>query len=591
MIFNIHKCKFAESICVMSKAINLPIDARDEVIEKQTYRIWPFILLTVAFIACFLLSITPIARAGQLGLIVKPLSLPAQIKPFSVPFLTIFGAWLPSDLHLASDHSASLYLTADLELLVLLACAFLIYALVAVWLLRRTHTRYFKLFRALLWIAALVAGILFVVAPGMSSNDLYVYADYGNMLWRHGANPYFASPYQVAPHDILTMIDSGWSHAPSAYGPVWIVVTMLFSLLFGTHPLAYMYGYRLLGCICNLINIWLIGRTLRIAGRSERIVLLGMLLYAWNPLALFENALGAHNDVFMSTLILCGVYLSVRAEQRGFTRLRNYLPALIALTLAVLVKFTSLPLIIFFLVLLGCHTLRELNETARIRQWRTAITKVVIAGIIFVVLALLFYLPFWIGHSVGEIMHSFSAPPSSINSENSLMRIAVGWWKDTNGGATTSDPLLTKLASILRDRSHWNQLDALAMVIAVLVGAWSIWRRPDTSSFIQASLATLAIILLVTPWFYPWYVVWLIALMPLLLIASPLKRAGRALLAFSLSFSVTAFSIYLDFAFIPFPGFELVIRYLLMIIPPLVITAIISLPHRKYVRGEEGELP
>lgn len=554
----------------MSNVITIHTSTQNNVKIRQIYSTWPFILIMLAFIACFLLSVTPLARAGQVALTGNGFSLPLHFTPFSVPFLTRWGQWLPADLHLASNHAESIYLTSNLELLVLLALAFLFYILFTTWLLRRTYLEHGKLLRTFLWIGAIVAGLLCVVIPGMASKDLFVYADYGNMVWRHGGNPYFTTPYQVAPHDILTIMDAGWSHAPSAYGPVWIAITMLFSLLFGPHPLAYFYAYRAFGLMCHLVNIWLIGKSLRMVGRSERIVLLGMALYAWNPLALFENAFGAHNDAFMSTLILCGIYLSIRAAQRDFTKLQNFVPALIALTLAVLVKFTSLPLIIFFLLLLARNTWQASYGAPRLIQWRAMIIKIVIAGAIFAALTLILYLPFWLGHSIGAILKSFSAPPSSINSENSLMRVAVSWWQETHGGIH-ANPLVTKLASILQSRQHWNQLDALAMVLCVLVGAWLLWREPSIRTFLHASIGTLAVILLVTPWFYSWYVIWLVAQCPLLLISSPVKRASHAILAFCLVFSASAFAIYIDFTFIPIKGFELGTRYLLMIVPPLTV--------------------
>ena len=240
-----------------------------------------------------------------------------------MPFLTLWGQWLPADLHLASDHAESIYLTANLELLLLLACAFLLYLLLAIWLLRHVQIRHTKFLRTLLWIGAIVAGIILVVTPEMASRDLFARQTMEIWYGVTGPTPISRPPIRTPPHDILTIMDTGWSYAPSAYGPVWIAVTMFFSLLFGTHPLAYFYAYRSLGLICHLINIWLIGKSLRMVGRSERIVLLGMVLYAWNRLALFENSFGAHNDAFMSTLILCGVYLSIRADQRGFTKLRT----------------------------------------------------------------------------------------------------------------------------------------------------------------------------------------------------------------------------------------------------------------------------
>src|SRR5947208_5375284 len=86
-------------------------------------------------------------------------------------------------------------------------------------------------------------------------------------------------------------------------------------------------------------------------------VTLGVLLYAWNPLALLESSFGGHNDVFLVTFILLGILLSVRAEQRSFTSPRSYLLPIVAFTLAALVKFTAAPLVAFFVVMLIRHSL------------------------------------------------------------------------------------------------------------------------------------------------------------------------------------------------------------------------------------------
>ncbi len=67
----------------------------------------------------------------------------------------------------------------------------------------------------------------------------------------------------------------------------------------------------------QLLNTWLVGRTLRIMGRSPRIRALGMLLYGLNPLVLLESAQNAYNDVVMLTFVLLGILLLARAEQRG----------------------------------------------------------------------------------------------------------------------------------------------------------------------------------------------------------------------------------------------------------------------------------
>ncbi|GCF11031.1 glycosyltransferase 87 family protein [Dictyobacter arantiisoli] len=552
----------------MNKMIEKGQPLPDRPLAGRDARSWWIVGCMLAFVVCILLSVTPIARIGHMDLtkvtLVKDIAIPTGFMPPRMPFLTIWGKWLPS--HFSSTTPNTLYRIADLELLFLIGLAFVVYA-ATVWLVgRRAWDGQMGTLRRWIWIGALMAGVIYLLTPGMASKDLFVYADYGNLAGAHLSNPYFSSPLEIAPHDILTRIDD-WSKTPSAYGPVWVYVSGFFSLVFGDHPLPYFYIYRLLALVCHLVNIWLIGQILRRLGRSERTITLGMLLYAWNPLMLFEGPLGAHNDMFMSTLMLLGVWLCVRADQRGFTRLKHYWPALVLFTLAVLVKFTSIPLVLFFLLVLAGKSLGTPHLPLRELAWKSAIKNVVVAGVIFAVIALAAYLPFWIGHSLRDIVVSFSTPPSSSGAENSLMRVGLNYvlaHKQQSG-------LLMLLMRMMGTRRLWSVLDILAMGVAALVGAWYAWRTPSLRTLVLGSLSTMAVVLLVTPWFYSWYVIWLIALIPLLLAfaAGPLTKA---LATFCLTFSATAFVTYLSTSFY---REQLLIRYFLLIVPALVIAALV----------------
>lgn len=559
----------------MITSINADKTIQSEPKSSKTVQQWLLLFsCMVGFLFCFLFCITPLARAGQLP--VNGMSLPLHFKPLRVPFLTIWGKWLPADLSLANNHADSLYRTADIELLLFLALAFLLYITLCWWLWRRAQPVQMKLSRRLIWLGAILIGLILVLTPGMASKDLFVYADYGNALGVHGANSYFIPPHQAAPRDTLTNIDIGWSNATSAYGPVWNLIIAFFALLFRDHPFPYFYAYRLLGLACHLVSIGAIGYILRSTGHSERTITLGVFLFAWNPLALFENALGAHNDIFMAMLLLLGFAWCAYTDKKDLTRLKNYGPALIFFTLATMIKFTSLPVVIFFFVLLAAKTLNTPNVPLKEMQWMQAIKNVTLAVTIFIVLSLLFYAPFWIGHSLKDIAHSFAAPPSSTGSENSLMRVAVSWLKETRGVASSAS-LITHVAMILQSRNLWNKIDALVMAICALLGTWLLWQHPTFRTFTAASLATLSCIILVTPWFYSWYIIWLIALAPVLLAFPPLKRTDKALLAFCIAFSITGFATYIDLAFLPVKYFELCMRYLIMVVPPILLAMLVYL--------------
>lgn len=88
-------------------------------------------------------------------------------------------------------------------------------------------------------------------------------------------------------------------------------------------------------------------------GRLPRASTLVTLLYVLNPLVLLESCLGAHNDIVMITLILLGILLCTRVEQGNATPFGNYLLPAITLTLAALIKFTSLTLLLFLPCITG----------------------------------------------------------------------------------------------------------------------------------------------------------------------------------------------------------------------------------------------
>jgi hypothetical protein len=523
------------------------------------------IVCTVLMIVCALLITNPIARAGNLHGNTD-ISLPPHFQPPAMPFLTGWGAWLPLNLHLAQNMTASLYLTTNVEITLLVALMFAVYVLALYFVARRGVPQQMKTTRTLLWIGIVVVGLIFVLLPGMASKDIFVYADYGDIFGRHGANPYFVLPIQVSPGDQLTQTD-GWSNAFSAYGPLWSFVTALMAIALGDHPLSNFYAYRVLGLVCHIINIFLVGMIIRAAGRSERAATLGMLIYAWCPLTLFESILGGHNDAFMSVFLLLGIWLAFRAEHKGLTRPANYLPAIIALSLAGLVKFTTIPVVIFFLVLLAGKALGLPATSARSLQWKNAFKHVLIAGVIFVAITFIFYVPFWIGHSVKDILLSFGAPPSSSASQNSLMKVGVIYLKahhDASG-------LTGHIMSILASHTLWTLFEVLGLCACFALSVWRTWTAPTMRTFVLSSLAALSILLLVTPWFYSWYVIWLIALAAPMLAFTP-GRWGRALIIFSLIFSVSSLMTYFDMRLL---ANQLIYRCVLIYVPP-VLAALVS---------------
>src|SRR5581483_7997978 len=296
--------------------------------------------------------------------------------------------------------------------------------------------------------------------------------------------------------------------------------------------------------LVHLLNTWLVGRTLHALGRSPRTITLGMLFYAWNPLLLLESGLGGHNDGLMMTFVLLGALLAANAERRDLLlRPRGYLSAAAAFALAALVKFTALPILAVYLLFLCCKALRPTADSPRklrlaLRNRDAALCVLLCSILTAVLFALLFYGPFWIGHSLQEIETSFQSPPSALGAENSFMRSIIEWLH--LHPAQTQNGLFRLLSA----RRFWDELTLAVIAICLIVGIVHLWSRPVLRTFVVVSLLMMCAILLITPWFFSWYLVWPLSLAT---IGLPFRqrRVEIALLTLTLVFSGSALCTYL----------------------------------------------
>jgi hypothetical protein len=535
-----------------------PFSIEREVRQRETARpsLVGIVCCALAFILCELTSIAPLNRLAGTSYFPGPLT----------ELLTIVGTWLPIDLGLSSDARVSQMATHSILFLSLTALAFVIYALCAWWIRRQPAQGNNR--RLLRWIllAVLITGLAFVFTPALPSRDAFVYAGYGRLISVYHANPYFL-PLSAYPHDPFIALDD-WRNAPAAYGPVWLVLCALVALFTGNQPLPSLFTYRLIGFAAYLCNILLIAAILRAMGRSHRTTALGMLLYAWNPLTLQESSLGGHNDTAMVTLLLLGVFLWLRAERSvraSSLSPRHYLPTILAFTLATLIKFTAAPLVVLFLVLLLRKTLYPASPHLPLR-WRHALQTIALAALCSAFLAIALYLPFWIGHSPYAIVQSFLSPPSAHSAYGSVLAALLGWIA-LHGLPTQSWAALP--LHLLSLHATWTIINVATLVITMSIGVIWLWRVPTTRTLILASLMTLGALLIVTPWFFPWYVVWIVGLVPLCLPIAH-DRPGRALGVGALAFSASAFFVYLFFHNLPPVGGWIGFACLTTIGPPLL---------------------
>jgi hypothetical protein len=228
----------------------------------------------------------------------------------------------------------------------------------------------------------------------------------------------------------------------------------------------------------------------------------GVLLFAWNPLILFETAGNGHNDMVMIAWMLAAMYLLARGGRWAL-----FAPA--ALMGATLVKFVPGLLLLPLLAVLW-YDAGPLATTLRQR-----LTRVSIGAGLAGLLAVVAYAPFWHGTAtIGALARGtlFTA---------SIPKVVVDFLAEQ---LVLRDPSLD-LAAAMPQAEGWVRSVAAGlavgwMLVQTLRIIWAGQAQPDRTALLTTGYRAMYEILFVTLlfatlWFQPWYLQWLIALTPL----------------------------------------------------------------------------
>lgn len=177
-----------------------------------------------------------------------------------------------------------------------------IFYLLILYLVR--HLRITKVQIIYLLIGGIV--ILFLSYPAFS-HDIYNY-----MFDARIVTKYFQSPYTHKALDFpadLWIRFMHWTHRTYPYGPIWLLVTLPASFLGFGKFVVTLINFKLMFLLFYLGNILLIGKILGKTSPQNR--LLGISLYAFNPVILLESLVSPHNESAMLFFLLLGIYKGV----------------------------------------------------------------------------------------------------------------------------------------------------------------------------------------------------------------------------------------------------------------------------------------
>jgi hypothetical protein len=155
-----------------------------------------------------------------------------------------------------------------------------------------------------LMIIAIIVACLFLSYPAFSY-DYFNYLFTAKTILVYHKNPYMVIPLQFAGIDPWLSF-MHWTHLPSAYTPLWVLLSLP-SYLFG-------FGYLLLS-IWSLKLVMVAGYLAAAKGIESILVsddrersLLGMAVFAFNPLVIIETLVSPHNDIVMMALVLWALW-------------------------------------------------------------------------------------------------------------------------------------------------------------------------------------------------------------------------------------------------------------------------------------------
>lgn len=372
--------------------------------------------------------------------------------------------------------------------------------------------------------------------PTLLSTDIFDYIRHGRIFSIYGENPLTVPATYFSQDPFFGM--GGWVSTGSVYGPLHVYLTGALTYFAGNSISLNLLLFKVFFLAINLVNIWLIWKITYIfnPGRER----LAMVLYGWSPFVLVIVAENAHNDLLMLTFVLLG-FLS---------HLKNrFLIAVLCFTLATLLKFITLPILVVYIALL-IRNEKSLRDRLKIGAISTGLVSLA---------TIICYLPFWEGMqtfyytmTVGRLTN-FTIPPMIRN-------------------------LVADYAEVPMPQSHFLVQMVLA-VILMLYLAWQLKKVHDTESLLAAAIGLAFITPVTLYWFQPWYITVALGLVAI--------KSTALMLRVMLFFSFTV--LFYDNFWWQIPmsvNTERPLRTLIVIGLPLILLAVLKARELKPAAGD-----
>ncbi|QLL05525.1 alpha-(1-_6)-mannopyranosyltransferase A [Mycobacterium vicinigordonae] len=332
-----------------------------------------------------------------------------------------------------------------------------------------------------------------LISVPVFSRDTYSYLAQGALL-RDGLDPYAVGPVGN-PNSLLDDVSPIWSITTAPYGPAFILVAKMVTILVGNNVVAGTMLLRLCMLPGLALLIWAAPRLAHHVGSDGAKALWICVL---NPLVLIHLMGGVHNEMLMVGLMAAGIALTLQ---------RRHVAGITLLTVAIAVKATA-GLALPFLCWVWMRHLRE------DRGWRAckafgvaALASLLICVVVFGALSAMAGVGLgWMTALAGsvKIINWLTVPTAAANVIH----------------AFSSSFFPVQFYAVLR----------IARLVGIVVIAVSLpilwWRfRRDDRAALTGIFGVMLIVVLFVPAALPWYYSWPLAVL------APLAQSRRAMAA------------------------------------------------------------
>jgi alpha-1,6-mannosyltransferase len=353
-----------------------------------------------------------------------------------------------------------------------------------------TVTEYTLIATTGFWLAPLLLSV------PVFSRDTYSYLAQGALL-RDGFDPYVVGPVEN-PNPLLDDVSPIWSATTAPYGPAFILIAKLVTILVGDNVVVGTMVLRLCMLPGLALLIWAAPRVARrVGGTAPAALFLAVL----NPLVIIHLMGGVHNEMLMVGLMIAGIAVTLE---------RHHLAGITLVALAAAVKATAV-IALPFLVWVWMRRLREHRGYRSARAFTTAagISTLIVVAVFAVLSSLagvgLGWLTALLAGNV-KIINWLTVPTAAAN----LIHAVGGLVAPLNFYAAL----------------HITRITGIVVIALLLPVLWWRSRRDDRTAVSGIAWAMLIVVLFV-PAALPWYYTWPLAVAATL-VRSPTSIAAIA---------------------------------------------------------------